>query len=63
VIPTTKLTPELARQLLIGGDLDREEIAKLRGRIEDLLRKNPAVLYRIAGELAADGQIRIDDLI
>jgi len=59
----TQLTPELARQLLMGADLDRDETAKLRRRIEDLLRKSPAALYRVAGELAAQGQIRIDDLI
>jgi len=63
MIPTEELTPELARQLLMGGDLDREELAKLRRRIEDLLRKSPATLYRVAGQLAADGEIRIDDLI
>jgi len=60
---TTPLTPELARQLLMDGELDREELAKLRRRIEDLLRKNPAALYRVAGRLSADGEIRIDDLI
>lgn len=57
------LTPELARQLLLSGDLDRDEEKKLRRRVEDCLRKNPAALYRVAGDLASRGDIRIDDLI
>lgn len=60
---STPLAQELARQLLMGADLDREELARLRRRIEDLLRKSPATLYRVAGGLAANGEIRIDDLI
>ena len=49
--------------LLRGADLDREEMGKLRRRIEDVLRKNPGVLMSIAVLLASDGFVNIDDLV
>ena len=58
-----RLTKEEARQLLLGADLDREEWGRLRRRVEDLLRKSPADLLHVAARLAAEGRIRIDDLI
>ena len=49
--------------LLRGADLDREEMGKIRRRIEDVLRKNPGVLMSIAVLLASDGFVNIDDLV
>lgn len=57
------LQPERTLSALVSADLDRDDQARLRRRIEDLLRKSPAALYRVAGQLAAAGEIRIDDLV
>ena len=48
--------------LLQDADLDREEMTKLRRRIEDVLRKNPTKLLRVAAWLASEEVVRIDDL-
>ena len=58
-----RLTQQVARDLLTGAELERDEWAKLRRRVEDCLRKSPASLLDVAAWLAAEGWIRIDDLI
>ena len=35
--------------------LDREELGKIRRRVEDCLRKSPIILMRVAANLAAGG--------
>jgi len=54
---------EEIKAILSDADLDREEWARIRRRVEDHLRKSPASLLDVAAGLAATGQIRIDDLI
>jgi hypothetical protein len=48
---------------LHDGDLTPEEWRTLRRRIEEAVRKSPAALMCAATALAAEGHIRIEDLI
>jgi hypothetical protein len=51
------------RHILIDADLTPEEWRTLRRRMEEAVRKSPAALQCAAVALAAEGHIRIEDLI
>jgi len=59
------LCSECARREILGilEGLDLKEMAKLRRRVEDHLRKSPADLIAIICRLAAKGSIEITDII
>jgi hypothetical protein len=48
---------------LRAADLTAEEWRTLRRRAEEALRKSPAALWCAAVALAAEGHIRIQDLV
>jgi recombinational DNA repair protein (RecF pathway) len=56
---------ECARAEVIGllEGADDDDLAKLRRRAEDCLRKNPSIMLRVAVDLAVSGTIRWRDLI
>jgi len=60
VLTATSARNELA---FVWPGLGKDKVTKLRRRVEDCLRKNPSALLDVASDLAAKGQIRIDDLI
>jgi hypothetical protein len=48
---------------LRGADLTPEEWCTIRRRIEEGIRKSPAALFSAVVALAAEGHIRIEDLV
>ena len=45
------------------SECNGEDLKKMRRRMEDAVRKDRGLMIRLAADLAAEGRIKIDDLI